>query len=84
MHNQGRQLCQIVLPLSEKGSTAKGKTLQPLSSKAFLLEWIPFRKGLDVQESKQEVTKAVSLVSKMAEHQRSVSSLLSYKRDIFP
>ena len=39
---------------SEKGSILKEKNL--------LLEQIPFQKGLPVQESKQEITKVVSLV----------------------
>ena len=47
---------------SEKGSSLKGKNLLPLGANSFLLEQIPFEKG--VQERKQEVTKTLSLVKK--------------------
>ena len=47
---------------SEKGSTLKGKNLLPVGANSFLLELIPFQKGFNLLEHKEEVTKVVSLV----------------------
>ena len=44
------------------GYTLKGKKLLPLGANSFLLEYIPFQKELGEQESKQEVSKVISLV----------------------
>ena len=38
---------------SEKGSTLRGKNLLPEGANSFLLEQIPFQKGIGVQEGKQ-------------------------------
>ena len=38
---------------SEKGSTLRGKNLLPEGANSFVLEQIPFQKGIGVQESKQ-------------------------------
>ena len=53
---------KIVCLPSEKGSILKGKNLLPQGANSFLLELTPFQKGLGVQETKQELTKTVSLV----------------------
>ena len=53
------------LLLSEKWSTLKGKNLVPLGERSFLFCADLFQKGLDVQESKQEVIKVVSLAKKI-------------------
>ena len=66
---------------SEKESTLKGKNLLPMGANSFLLEWTHFQMGLGVLESKQEVTKVVSLV-KMLENLQSISSPI--KCDRFP
>ena len=47
----------VKLFCSGKGSILKGKNLLPLGANSFVLEYIPFQKGLCVQESKQEVQK---------------------------
>ena len=47
-------LPKVFASLTEKGSTLKGNSV--------LLEWTPFQKRTGVQQSKQEVTKVVSLV----------------------
>ena len=54
--------CNSFWQASEEGSTLKGKSLLPLGANSFLLEKIQFQKGLCVQESKQEITKVVSLL----------------------
>ena len=62
MHFQRKQLCQncfFFIP-SEKGSILKRMNLLP--SKFFLFRIDPFTLGFFVQESKQEVTKSISLV----------------------
>ena len=55
---------EIVLPTCRKGFRKK---LAPYGSKFFPFRVDPFQKGLGVQESKQEVTKVISL-AKMAEN----------------
>ena len=50
---------------SEKAATLKGKNLLLWKQIHSFIEWIPFQKGIGLQESKQEVT-VVSLV-KMVE-----------------
>ena len=57
----------------EKGSNLKGKNLLPLGANSFLLKLIPFQKGSNMLESKQEVTEVDSLV-KIAENLSSVFS----------
>ena len=47
---------------SEKGSILIEKNLLRMGANSFLLEKTPFQKRIGVQESKQEVTKVVSLV----------------------
>ena len=59
---RGRSLFQNFYLPSEKEYALKGKNLLPLGSKFFLFRVDPFQMGLGVQESKQEVTKFVSLV----------------------
>ena len=54
---------KMVLPPFLKGVySKKKKNLLPLGANSFLLEWTRFQKETDVQESKQEVTKVVSLL----------------------
>ena len=48
---------KMTLFLFEKGSTLKGKNLLPGGANSFLLELTPIRKGLNVQEDKQEDNK---------------------------
>ena len=45
-----------------KGVYSKRKEFVPNGSQFFPLELIPFQKWIDIQESKHEVTKVVSLV----------------------
>ena len=60
---QGRQLFRPVCFLSEKGSTQKTKNLLPFHWQQFFPFRVdPFQKRLGAQDSKQEVTKDVSLV----------------------
>ena len=59
IHFQGRQLCHnCFCPLLER-STLKGKNVFPVKANSFLLELI-LSEGIDMQESKQEVTKIVT------------------------
>ena len=44
-----------------KGSTLKEKNLLPEGANSFHLEYTPFQKRIDAQESKQEVAKDISL-----------------------
>ena len=48
MYFQGDNSVKIVLP--PFGKILKGKNSLPLGANSFLLELIPFQKGLDVQE----------------------------------
>ena len=48
---------QKFLSSSEKASTLKEKNLLPLGANSFLLEWIPFPKGIRVQERKEKSQK---------------------------
>ena len=69
IYYKGDNFCDSLFALkafSKKGSTLKGKNLLPLGVISLLLEKTPFQKGLDVQESKHEVIKTVSLAEKMA------------------
>ena len=52
---------KIVLAPSEKGSTLKGKNLLPKGASSVLIDLIPFENAHEMQESKQEVTKIISL-----------------------
>ena len=71
-------LSKLICFPSEKGSSLKGKTLLPRGANSFFLEKIPFQKWLGVQESKQEVSKIVSLV-KRGQKLPSVLSPLRWK-----
>ena len=64
--------------LSEKGCTIKGKNLLPAGANSFLLELIPFKKSLGLQDNKQESQKLSPLYI-MVENLRSVFSDLEYK-----
>ena len=55
---------KIILVPSEKVSTLKGKNLFPRGTSSVLLDLIPSEKAHEVQESKQEVTKIISLEKK--------------------
>ena len=53
----------LFLLTSEKGSTLKGKNLLPaMGANSFLLEQTTYQKANSIQESKQDLTKVVSLV----------------------
>ena len=47
-----------------------------MGANSFLLEQTPFRRGLDVQESKHKITKIVSLVNVMESYPGKVPLLL--------
>ena len=83
-------LSDLFYPPSEKGSPLKGQILLRSGANSFLLENLgaysfllektpfrvyPFQKGIGVQESKQEVTKVVSLVQNGRKSIKSVTSL---------
>ena len=55
--------CFCIPSAREKRSTLKGKNLLPIGANSFLLEKTTFQKEDCAQESKQEVTKVVSLVN---------------------
>ena len=76
----GWQFCIFasLLNPSEKGSAFKGNVLFPL--RAFF-KVDPFQKVLLAQESKQEVTKVVSLVKKKSKTLPNVSIPLQTKLD---
>ena len=57
MHSQGKQLCQISFGCLLKGVYSKRKGFAPCGSKFFPCRVDHFQKDLDLQESKQEVTK---------------------------
>ena len=71
-------LSTLILALSEKGSTLKEKNLLPRGTNSFFLELIPFQKGLDVQESKQEVKQVISFVKNGRESPSVLSPLNSF------
>ena len=52
---RGGNFVKNCLPPSEKGSAPKRKEFAPNGSKFFPFRGDPFQKGLNMQESKQEV-----------------------------
>ena len=71
----GNSVKTFCLP-SEKGSTQKGKNLLPLGANSFLLELTPIRNGVDVQESKQEVTEIAYLAKNGLKSTKNIQSSL--------
>ena len=67
-------LSELFCLSSEKGSTLKGKNLLP-GSKLFPFRVEPFLQGIGVQESKQTLTKVVSLVKNGGKSTECISSL---------
>ena len=61
-HFQGRQSSTLILPPSEKGSTLQQK-FAFIDSKFYPFKEDPFSVGVSLQESKQKVTKFVSLAN---------------------
>ena len=71
---KGHNSVRYFVPSSGKGSAPEGKNLLPLGANSFLLEQIPFQKGINVQENKQKVTKVVSLVKRGRQSTKCVHS----------
>ena len=61
MYFEGRQRCRNCFVPSEKRCSLLRKNMHLEGVNSFLIQQIPFEKGLNVQLSKPEVTKSVSI-----------------------